>query len=168
MNTDFTRILVPVDFGAESAAAFSAATSLARSVHAAIHLLHVATEPILPAATTELYGIDIVRLRQELIDEANAGLAAMAATATGIDVTWEVQFGRPADRIARAASEIGAGLIVMGTHGRGIVGHLFIGSVAERVIRLARCPVMTVREFGAVRLTAPDAQAAQLPESALT
>ena len=67
--------------------------------------------------------------------------------ATGFPGTWEVEVatGHPADAIVRVAQEGGADLIVMGTHGRTGLQHVLLGSVAEKVVRLAPCPVLTVR-----------------------
>ena len=160
MTPAFSRILVPVDFGAESRAAFAAAASLARGLGASIHLLHVVKDPVLTVSTPELYGIDWAQLRDDLVAEASVRLATLAGTVTDVPITTEALVGRAADTIAKAAADGGADLIVMGTHGRGVVGHLFLGSVADRVIRLAHCPVMTVRDFGAVRLSATEAGAA--------
>ena len=159
MTSAFSRILVPTDFGAESKAALAAASSLARALGASIHLLHVARDPIIAVGTPELYGIDWAKLRDDIVAEANNQLAVLAETVPDVQITRDVLIGRPADMIAQAAADTRADLIVMGTHGRGVMGHLLIGSVADRVIRLARCPVMTVREFGAVRVSAPEAAA---------
>ena len=62
--------------------------------------------------------------------------------------TWDVEVavGHPADTIVRVAQERGADLIVMGTHGRTGLQHVLLGSVAEKVVRLAPCPVLTVRD----------------------
>lgn len=159
MTPDFSRILVPTDFGAESKAALAAAASLARALGASIHLLHVARDPILAVSTPEIYGIDWATLRNDIVAEAKTRLAVLADTAKDVRLSWDVTMGRPADMIAKVAEDLGTDLIVMGTHGRGLLGQLVIGSVADRVIRLAPCPVMTVREFGAVRLSAPGATA---------
>ncbi|MGH9350531.1 MAG: universal stress protein, partial [Vicinamibacterales bacterium] len=128
---------------------------------ASIHLLHVAKDPILAVSTPELYGIDWVKLRDDIVSDAKAWLAALAETVWGVRVTWDVLVGRAADTIAQAAVDARADLIVMGTHGRGVVGHALVGSVADRVIRLATCPVMTVRELGAVCLPVPEAAASE-------
>ena len=156
MMSSFTRILVPTDFGVEAGAALAAAASLARALGASIHLLHVAPDPVYAFSSPEVYGIDWVRLRDDIVADAKARLAALARTVPDVRTTSDVVVGRPAETIARTAEEISAGLIAMGTHGRGVLGQLLIGSVADRVIRLARCPVMTVREFGAVRLSVPE------------
>jgi nucleotide-binding universal stress UspA family protein len=68
------------------------------------------------------------------------------ADTTGFNATTDVVFGPIAPTIVERAAQIGADLIVMGTHGRGGVAHLLMGSVAERVVRTAGCPVLTTRE----------------------
>jgi len=108
--------------------------------------------------TPELYGIDWVGLRTEIVNNARARLETLAKTAGDVPVSCEVVVGRPADAIVQAAADADATLIVMGTHGRGKVGHLLLGSVAERVIRQASCPVMTVRDSGAVHIAPGEAQ----------
>ena len=64
---------------------------------------------------------------------------------SGIKTSWRVQMGVPHEEIVRTAEEEDAGMIVMGTHGRSGLNRALLGSVTERVIRLARCPVLTVR-----------------------
>ena len=160
MAPTFTRILVPIDFGAASMAAYRTAVSLARSVRGSIHLLHVAKDPFVAVSTPELYGIDWTAVQEGIARETKARLTALAETAVGITVTSEVVTGRAANAIIQVAEETSADLIVMGTHGRGGLGHLLLGSVAERVIRLATCPVMTVRDSGAVHIRPGEAAAA--------
>ena len=64
----------------------------------------------------------------------------------GIKARWRLQVGVPFEAIVRVAEEEQAGMIVMGTHGRSGLNRVLLGSVAERVIRLAPCPVLTVRQ----------------------
>ena len=161
MAPTFTRILVPMDFGAESTAAFRTAVSLARSVGASIYLLHVARDPFLAVSTPELYGIDWDALRDDIAKEAKARLSTLADIAGDVPIMCDVRVGRVADTIVHVAEETRTGLIVMGTHGRSTLGHLLLGSVAERVIRLAPCPVMTVRDSGAVQIASSAAAAAE-------
>ena len=68
------------------------------------------------------------------------------AYCTLLTVTTEVLFGPPASAIIKAAETNKADLIVMGTHGHGVVMHVLMGNVAERVVRTASCPVLTLRE----------------------
>jgi nucleotide-binding universal stress UspA family protein len=152
MTPTFKKILMATDFGPESALALRTSASLARQLAASTHLLHVVKDPILAVSTPELYGIDWQRLRDDMVDQARQTLIARALSLPDLRVTTVAVVGSPAEAIANTAKEIGADLIVMGTHGRGGVGHLLIGSVAERVIRLASCPVMTVRGSGAVHV----------------
>jgi nucleotide-binding universal stress UspA family protein len=166
MTSAFSKILVATDFGAESEAALKTAGTLARDLGASIHLLNVVRDPLLAVNTPDLYGIDWDQLRETVLDDSRRELQHAAASIPNSPVTCDVRFGRPAEAIAETAQEIGADLIVMGTHGRGAVGHFFIGSVAERVIRLASCPVITVRGSGAVRVAAGEgAVAGRAPAS---
>lgn len=157
MTDGFTKILMATDFGPESEVALRSCVSLARQLGAAVRLLHVAKDPMLAVNTPELYGIDWDRLRDDIIRQARASLASLAASFPDVPITTEVVVGTPAEAIATRAAESRADLIVLGTHGRGGLGHVFIGSVAERVIRLASCPVMTVRASGSTRVRTADA-----------
>lgn len=143
MMPAFSRILVPTDFSADSNTALVAAASLARRLGASIHLLHVVLD-----------AVGAVNRRERIEAEARTRLGVLAGTISDVPVCWDVLIGQPADVIARMASDMRADLIIMGTHGRCVVGNV-MGSVAARVIRRAHCPVMTVRESGAVRLSAP-------------
>jgi nucleotide-binding universal stress UspA family protein len=156
MTRAFNKILMATDFGPESDVALRSCASLARQLGASIHLLHVVRDPMLTVNTPELYGIDWDGLRDNIVQHSRESLAA-AASFHDLSITTEVVVGSPADTIAKRAANIGADIIVMGTHGRGGLGHIFIGSVAERVIRLASCPVMTVRASGATRMRTGEA-----------
>ena len=153
MTRAFTKILMATDFGPESDVALRSCASLARRLGASIHLLHVVKDPMLAVNTPELYGIDWDRLRDDIVRHARESLAALAASLPDVSIATDAVVGSPAETIANTAVDISADLIVMGTHGRGGLGHLFIGSVAERVIRLASCPVMTVRASGATHVS---------------
>jgi nucleotide-binding universal stress UspA family protein len=165
MTDAFAKILMATDFRAESDAALRSCTSLARGLGASIHLLHVAKDPIVAVGNAELYPIDWATLREGILEEALRRLDATASSLPGLRVTIEAVMGSPAEVIAERAQDLGVNLIVMGTHGRGGVGHLLLGSVAERVIRLAPCPVMTVRGSGAVKVRAGE-RAVAVPEPA--
>ena len=141
-----TRMLVPTDFGATSDLAVHYATELARKVGASIHLLHVIEEPAYTAVYPDRYFVNAAEFRQPMIAEAQRRLAVAVTQCAPIPTTTDIQFGRPAQVIGEQAHTRGTDLIVMGTHGRGVVAHLFVGSVAERVVRTAPCPVLTVRD----------------------
>lgn len=147
--TAFRRILHPTDFSRASAPAFRRAVALARACRAPLMVLHVMTPPspfisegAPPSSYTELL---IVARRS-----AKRRLAAVLARARRERVRARAIFaeGLPADGILRAARRGRADLIVMGTHGRTGVSRVFMGSVADRVVRESRCPVLTVRVHG--------------------
>jgi nucleotide-binding universal stress UspA family protein len=141
------RILHPTDFSASAEAARAEAVRLARALDAELVLLHVAAEG-------PLYGEGMRRLREvrEVFEAqrkwAEETLEARAAECreAGIRTRWLRVVGTPFREIVRAAEREGAGLIVMGTHGRRGLDRWLLGSVASRVIRVAPCPVLTVRE----------------------
>ena len=160
MTPAFTTILMATDFGPESHVALRSCAALARRLDASIHLLHVAKDPMASLSAPELYGIDWSLLRDDIVKHARESLAALAASLPDVLITTEVAVGSAAETITQRAAVLGADLIVVGTHGRGGVSHLLIGSVAERVIRLAACPVMTVRASGATCVNAGGAGAA--------
>ena len=144
-----TRVLVPTDFSAASDAALTYARSLARQFGASIHLVHVFEDPFTSGAFvgdgTVMMPLD---LRQTLEGAAREQLTARHAEHVGTLPlsSTDLLMGSPARRIVEHAKETNADLIVMGTHGRGGLEHLLLGSVAEKVIRTASCPVLTVRE----------------------
>src|SRR5687767_3888823 len=146
--TRITRILVPTDFSTTADAALEYAFVLADRFGASLHLLHVVADPfIADGMAAETYVLDAPALREAMLEDARERLAHRAApretTATRIET--EVLFGHGARTIAEYAAERGADLIVMGTHGRTGVAHLLLGSIAERLVRTAPCPVLTVR-----------------------
>jgi len=147
------RLLVPHDFSRCSAHALDVATALAGQSQAELTLLHVSPlPPNLPADTrvAEADGATLVSIGELLTSGAQRQLAAIAAPlkARGLRVQTLAQVtepGSPADAILRIARELESDLIVLGTHGRTGLAHLLLGSVAEKVIRGARVPVLTVR-----------------------
>jgi nucleotide-binding universal stress UspA family protein len=148
MATTVTRILVATDFSAASGAALAFARTLASRFGASLHLLHVLEDPYVTGAfAPEVYAPPPAGLRESWLRSAE-GTMAMLVTETdkaAFNITTDVVFGPIALTIVERASQIGADLIVMGTHGRGGVAHLLMGSVAERVVRTAGCPVLTTR-----------------------
>ena len=95
-------------------------------------------------AWPETYWVELGGLRDQLRADAERELRARASKITGVGVTTEVRDGVPARAIVETAAARNCQLIVMGTHGRGGFSHLVLGSVAERVVRTASCPVLTV------------------------
>jgi universal stress protein A len=145
--TAITSILVPTDFSDTADAALDYAFVVAERFGATVHLLHVIDDPFVAGGlTAEAYIAEAPVLRSALLADAQSRLAHRAIPRhPGVQVDSEVLFGHGAKTIAEYAQERGINLIVMGTHGRTGVAHLLIGSVAERVVRIAPCPVLTVR-----------------------
>ncbi len=139
-----SRVLCPTDFSEVSTKAEAYATALAQHYGAALHLLHV--DPPMPIMAP--YGeipVD-VRLFEEQREQALADLAKAGdrARAGGVDTETSVRGGHPAREILAVIEEQATDLLVLGTHGRGGVEHLLLGSVAEKIVRKAPCPVMVV------------------------
>lgn len=139
-----SRVLCPTDFSEVSTKAEAYATALADHYDASLHLLHV--DPPMPIMAP--YGeipVD-VRLFEEQREQALTDLAAAGdrARAKGVDTETSVRGGQPAREILAVVEEQGADMLVIGTHGRGGVEHLLLGSVAEKLVRKAPCPVMVV------------------------
>jgi nucleotide-binding universal stress UspA family protein/mono/diheme cytochrome c family protein len=146
MTPDIKRILVPLDFSSNSARALDYAYGLAEELGAALHLIHVCEVPSMITGSMDAYAIAYTDFSQRLGELAETELTKMAAPLTDVKVTTEVLFGNPAGAIVEDATNNAADLIVMGTHGHGAVMHVLMGNVAERVVRSAPCPVLTVRE----------------------
>jgi nucleotide-binding universal stress UspA family protein len=137
MDIHIQKILCPVDFSTPGRFAFEYACAVARHHNATLELLHVAepsayAEDELPDGKLSIEASSRQQL-QELADQA--------------DCPAEINLvaGIPCIEIINRAEQIHADLIVIGTHGRTGIKHLMIGSVAERVVRTASCPVLTVR-----------------------
>jgi nucleotide-binding universal stress UspA family protein len=146
--SDTKRMLVPTDFSPASDIAFNYAMDMAARQRCSLHLLHVIDDASFASAYPDGFYVELPGLRAQLIDDAQRRLHEMAAacTALNVTVTTEVAVGRPDRVIADRATSRGTELIVMGTHGRSGFAHLVLGSVAERVVRIAPCPVLTVRD----------------------
>jgi nucleotide-binding universal stress UspA family protein len=142
------NILVATDFGEAAASALAYGRELARRFDATLHILHVvddvgarlATASGLPYDTTrlqeDLNGVEGRQLEQLVADEDRRELRAKIV---------QVVSPSPAREIVDYAAKAGIDLMILGTHGRSAIAHVFMGSVAERVVRLAPCPVLTVR-----------------------
>lgn len=142
------RILVPTDFSQQSDSALDYATTLAEVFKASLVLLYVFEDPLAispyqpdlhssippaaPAATIQS-------------DQTQLGSRVAMAQKSGQPVSSDFVWGNPSKIIPEYAAAHDIDLIVMGTHGRTGVAHLLLGSVAERVVRVAPCPVLSVR-----------------------
>ena len=152
------QILVATDFSDTSAAALDYGRALARTFGASLHLLHVMENPFLRPMAGDPHAIQGATLRRvagRLTDDDRYALHATAVLETS---------DNPADAIVQYARARGIDLIVMGTHGRSAVAQILVGSVAERVVRMAPCPVLTVRHPEHEFLV-PDPEAATVSNS---
>jgi nucleotide-binding universal stress UspA family protein len=146
----FTRILVPIDFSAPSDAALEYARTVATRFGASLHLLHVAEDPYRAVYSAEVYVPEVDGLREAILSDAMGRLndRLTPQDVSQLHATTDAVIGTPAWSIVECAGGHDIDLIVMGTHGRGGISHLVMGSVAERVVRTAPCPVLTVRQPG--------------------
>lgn len=145
----FTRILVPTDFSEPSDAALEYARTLATKFGSTLHLLHVVEAPFVTGPLgTEVFIAETPAVQAELFEDSERQLAARitAHDRARFNATTEVVAGTSARTIIDVANERGIDLIVMGTHGRSGMAHLLMGSVAEKIVRNAPCPVLTVRQ----------------------
>jgi nucleotide-binding universal stress UspA family protein len=141
------NVLVAIDFGEASETVLAYGRELARRFGATLHVLHVAENVVASAAGVEGFTVDLVALQREVEVSARKRLDAIVTDddRRTLAATAVVQTSNsPALSIVSYARDAHIDLIIVGTHGRGGMAHLFMGSVAERVLRTARCPVLTV------------------------
>ena len=145
----FTRILVPTDFSPPSDAALACARTVATQFGASLHLLHVAEDPYRALYSNEVFVAEVEGVRADLVNDASRRMKQQLTAADDErSVTVEAIIGTAATSIVEYAEGHGIDLIVMGTHGRSGMSKVLMGSVAERVVRTAPCPVLTIRETG--------------------
>ena len=148
MSGRFTRILVPTDFGPASDAALACAKEMALRFDAAVYVLHVVEDALAAGVwTPEVYVGASAEVRENLMRDAAGRLKGSFTDdeRKRLSTAAEVRVGGAPETIVEFAREKGIDLIVMGTHGRRGLAHMFLGSVAERLVRTAPCPVLTVR-----------------------
>lgn len=144
------RILVPVDFSPYSQEALSYGKEVAALYGAGLQVLHTIEEPAYPYFYTPGGTYSPVEQLEALREKAEEALVKMLSETPGPEVPAErfVATGRPASEIARFAEERGSDMVVIATHGLTGLERLLVGSTAEQVVRLAHCPVFTVKSFG--------------------
>lgn len=142
----FDKILTAIDFSECSDFAFEYALALARQFNSELTVLHVINEPV------DLRGfyvphISFEQLEKEIEEGAIAMMDKFCRERMGDFTSYKTAIvtGIPYEEITRKAGETGASLIVIGTHGRTGLDHIIFGSTAERVVRSAVCPVLTIR-----------------------
>jgi len=141
----FKRILVPTDASEYSRRALKTALELARSIQAEVVLLHVSYTPQAYWGYTISYGITVT---QEQLDQN--GELALDATLTGIDseqvvIHKRVESGHPVTIIVEQIKKENIDLVIMGSHGYGAIAGSVLGSVSQRVLQRASCPVLIIK-----------------------
>jgi nucleotide-binding universal stress UspA family protein len=142
------KILHPTDFSGPSKHALSYAVALAEAFQAELHLLHVVEEVARAAYFDVLQVPPVADMVDECVAEAKrimADLVPEEHRGKLREVASHVRTGIPFLEIVHCAEELQADLIVCGTHGRSGLKHVLFGSVAERIVRKAPCPVLSVR-----------------------
>lgn len=134
----FKTILCPVDFDQGALPLLRLAADLAAERQAVLHVIHVVAVPPSPEVPLSFAAMEA---------SAHERLARLGRQGIGARVPYEihVRTGDPSAEVLFAAKQLGAELIVMATHGRKGLRRLVMGSVAERVVREAPCPVLTIR-----------------------
>jgi nucleotide-binding universal stress UspA family protein len=140
------HVLVPIDFSPYAEQAFDYAIALAQKLRARVTLLHVIQPPLVTGADMGVWP------SPTFIDELEAAITRdlegylARVTAAGLEGEMAVVHGTPFHEILETARKRQVDLIIMGTHGRTGLPHVLLGSVAEKVARLASCPVLIARQ----------------------
>lgn len=135
------KIILPVDFSHADDQALILASSLAESWDARLLIVHVEEPPLAYGGGEMYYGLpeprtaDLVRM-----------LEAIVPKVAGVAYEHRLITGEPSEAIVRLAENEAADMIVMGTHGRTGFSRLLMGSVAEAIVRTAKCPVLTLKQ----------------------
>ena len=148
MNVNAKRILFPTDFSHTGDAALKMATALARDCGATLVIAHVEEHPTAYGGGEFYYGIDEPATRdlRRMLDD-------IKPTDPDVPYVHRLITGDPANAIARLVENDKIDMIVMGTHGRTGLSRLLMGSVAEAVVRRAKCPVLTYKQPAKVAAT---------------
>ena len=150
MNLAFRTIVVATDFSDASALALEYARVLAKRFGAGLRVLHVVATP--RPLGTEIYVPEAMSVSDVAVADAQRLMGETLAKFEGTPVVGQVLVGNPARKIVEYASDHDVDLLVIGTHGRSGLSHLLMGSVAERVVRTAPCPVFTTRGSAALEI----------------
>jgi len=140
------KVLVPTDFSESARHALTYGTSFAREYEAELTLLHV-VENLTVGYASDLFPVPMQEVFHEISGYAKTELAKLGALARErkVSVVEQVVQGKPSAEIIRYARETEVDMIVLGTHGKGMLDQALFGSTTERVVRRAPCPVLTVR-----------------------
>lgn len=146
------KILVPIDYSESALTTMKYANELAVSYGAGLHLIHVIQEAVFPTT----YGVEPVAIAvPEVISRSKKALLDLRSSKINpeIPVNVHVLIGNPASDIVDFAADLDVDLVVIATHGLSGIKRLLIGSVTEKVVRMAQCPVFTVKSFGKSLIT---------------
>jgi nucleotide-binding universal stress UspA family protein len=147
----FDRILVPVDYSAHSLKAVGYAAELAQRLGASLDIIHVWDRPTYISDGVMVgHGAEQRSLADMIRDNAKADMKefmSKVTLATGVTATNRLLSGDPASAILKELEAEKYDLVVIGTHGRGGLAHLLLGSVAEKLVRHSKVPVLTVPAF---------------------
>lgn len=147
---DYRVVVVPFDFSEHARAALREAVELSRRLDADLHLVHVMQSPMYlysfayaGEAAAVSPPIDMTEIREDALKSLREIIAEIEFS--GKIEAHVLEGANIADTVRATAENLDADLIVMGTHGRTGLAHVFLGSVAERTLRTAPCPVLTVQ-----------------------
>jgi universal stress protein A len=149
------KIVYPTDFSTAAEVAFDTAQRLARDSQAVLLIVHVVDPATTPTAgptagmvptPVAMGGVPLSETQRKALDKAGDELEKVVPSDPSIHFEHRLIEGDPGDQIPKLAEEEQADLIVMGTHGRSGLKRLLMGSVAESVVRRAKCPVLTLRQ----------------------
>lgn len=144
-KAEIRRVLAPVDFSEHARRALLDARKVAALLEAELDVLHV-IEEVTPPDAYDLHAVPLAT--GEVQARSREALGRLLEETPGPEASVEVRIGYPAAVIADYAADSGAGLIVLASHGRTGLRRFLLGSVAERVLRHAPCPVLVVKSFG--------------------
>jgi universal stress protein A len=141
------NILVPTDFSEPATAALRYARALADEFGSHLHLFHVVPEPYVYPWGTEVSTLPLVDLlnQSEALSKQRLDELVPKASAPAGGLTTSTAIGSPVEAILDYVTRANIDMVIIGTHGRGAVGHLLLGSVAERIVRRSPVPVLTVK-----------------------
>lgn len=150
MIISIRRILFPTDFSEPSKEAGKYAMALAEQFNAELHLLHVVSRvmPYADASSTWVMPVDETQEQLEAAEECLIKNTIDPKWAADHRVVYKTVMGFAVDEILLYANNNDIDLIVVGTHGYSWLAHALIGSVAEKLVRIANCPVLTVHPQG--------------------
>ena len=147
MEPDIKKVLVPIDFSDYSKSSLRYAVNFAKRFNAEIYLIYV-VEPVIYPPDFSMGQIAIPSVNAEWDERAREELNKLAKTEIpeGVNVKTILKNGKPFLEIIDTATEEDIDLIIIATHGHSGVEHILFGSTAEKVVRKAPCPVLTLRE----------------------